>query len=203
MTEDDDDGFVSRGAERRGRIAAAAQTVLAAAGIGGLTMQAVADAAGLKKSVVLYHVGDRPGLIRLLTARVVAQRAALDAPLTRVAGDPRQLLTEWLAGQFAALTLDESPVRLAWLLRLDTAVAVADPAQSLAGAPTLDRLGQLLSRGHAEAYWHAPDAQGTAWRVKALVDGFLLQALEANDEEAAVRRLRGTCRSAVLDALVR
>src|ERR1700759_2816924 len=53
-------------AENRRRILAAAQTLANDRGASGLTMQAVATAAGVGKATVFHRFGDRDGLVRAL-----------------------------------------------------------------------------------------------------------------------------------------
>ena len=193
----------NRGAQRRAHILQAAIDVLASAGLHGLTMHAVATRAELAKSVVLYHVRDRAGLLRLVTEEVALQRSAVDAPLYAMDGDPRQHLTHWLGGLFDMAQRADSPIRLAWLLQLDTELPLATLIGQSQDKHTVHRLAQLLARGHAQSCWHAADAVRVATAVKALTDGYLLQVLAAREDGALCQRLRATCRGTVMDLLVR
>ena len=195
--------------DRKQRIAAAAVDVVTVSGLSGLSMQRVAERAGLAKSVVLYHVADRQGLLRIVVAEVARLRRLGDQALTEEHGDPRRHLGDWLDRQFDAATRPDAPQRLAWLIQLDgeihmdrthgaTRSLTADAEQEVAS-----RLAKLLARGQAHACWQAPDATRTATAVKALVDGFLLQAFAARDNATDFQRLRAICRGAVMDLLVR
>ena len=88
MMMGEDDLAISSGARRRQAIVEAALAVLAQGGLTGLTMQRVATQAALSKSVVLYYVQDRPGLLRLLAAQITLNRQQLEWALAQTAGDP-------------------------------------------------------------------------------------------------------------------
>ena len=57
-------------AENRRRILAAAQVLANDRGASGLTMQAVATAAGVGKATVFHRFGDRDGLVRGAAGRL-------------------------------------------------------------------------------------------------------------------------------------
>ena len=194
---------VAPGAQRRQAIAQAAIHVLATQGLGALSMAAVAQQSGLAKSVVLYHVRDRPGLLTLVTDAIHQARHLTDAPLSQTNGDPRQHLGAWLNCQFDAAERLDAPIRLGWVLQLDRESALAGSAGLDGDRTVIFRLAQLLARGHAQACWHAPDTLRAATAVKALTDGYLLQALAHREEPKEFQRLRAACRGAVLDLLVR
>ncbi len=194
---------VAPGAQRRQAIAQAAIQVLATQGLGALSMAAVAHQSGLAKSVVLYHVRDRQGLLTLVTDAIHQARHLTDAPLSQADGDPRQHLGTWLNCQFDAAERLDAPIRLGWILQFDTESALAGNAGRGSDRNVIYRLAQLLARGHAQACWHAPDALRLATSVKALTDGFLLQALAHRENPKEFQKLRAMCRGAVLDLLVR
>ncbi len=192
-----------RGSQRRDAIGQAAMAVLARDGLAGLSMQAVARASGLAKSVVVYHVRDRQGLLTLTAETVFAARQALEQTTFQAEGDPRQHLSHWLNQQFDAAESDDSPIRLAWLLQLDREPRHARAAATDYGRSWTYRLSQLLARGHAQACWHAPDALRLATAVRAMTDGYLLQMLATSEKQNEIKRLRAACRGAVMDLLVR
>jgi hypothetical protein len=97
----------------------------------------------------------------------------------------------------------DSPIRLLWSLQLDRESVFARMAAPGVDKNYIYRLGQLLSRGHAQACWHAPDGQRTASAIRAMTDGFLLQALVQAEKPEELRKLRAACRGAVMDLLVR
>lgn len=188
---------------RRAQIVQAATRVLTRAGLHGLTMQAIAQEAGVPKSVVLYHVRDRQGLLLLLAEHVAQLRLQLDAPLETQGGDPRQHLGHWLTGLFEAIQAPDSPLRLLWAVRLDAEGQTLEPLRTPLEKREIWQLSTLLQRGHSQACWHAPDATRLAQALKALTDGFLLQALLVAHDAQACRKLLASCRGAVMDLLVR
>lgn len=166
---------------------------------GQVSLQDVADGAGVAKSVVLYHFGDRATLLAEVAARAIRPLTDAHALLAAPAGDPREHLNRWLQALFDLARDGARP----W--RLVLALVSEDPQQ-----PPLDachqlaarRLTDLLRRGHDAYCWHAPDPQRAATLVRALVDGLLLEAAREADP-AAAPRLHALCRGAVLDLLVR
>ncbi len=201
MAEQEELAFM--GSQRREAIARAAVHVLAANGVSGLSMQAVAKQCAMPKSVVVYHVGDRQGLLTLAAEALLQSRHVLELPVFQVDGDPRQHLSAWLNLQFDAVEHADSPIRLVWVLQLDRESSFVKLAMPGVDKNLIYRLGQLLTRGHAQACWHAPDGLRAAAAVKAMTDGFLLQALANADRPDDVRKIRAACRGAVMDLLVR
>lgn len=193
----------ANGPSRRAGIVAAAVRVLANRGLSGLSMQAVAVEAGVPKSVVVYHVGDRSGLLVAVASAVAESQRVIDAVLESPGGDPRQHLADWLTVQWEAARRPDSPTRLAWLLRLDAELGAPGPRSDPAERRRITALQGLLQRGVHHAGWTCPDPSRTAQRVLALVDGFLLQLFATSEDPAADRKLMAACRGAVLDLLVR
>jgi AcrR family transcriptional regulator len=189
--------------QRRDLITAAAIEVLATHGIDGLSMAEVAQTAGLAKSVVLYYVSDREGLLRLVVEEVARRRYRLELPLEQPDGDPRRHLGDWIDGQFEAAQRADSPHRLMWLLQLDGELKLAEMLSNAENGHAIYRLGKLLTRGNTHACWQVADPKRAATAVRTLVDGFLLHALAVREDNKDFQRLRAACRGAVMDMLVR
>lgn len=115
----------SNGAGRRDAIVDAATELFAARGFSGVSVQDIADAAGVHKTTVLYHFDTKDALH--------------DAVLDRALGRITELMRDFLAGPF-------SRERLAYLLDQNHAF--------YAEQPSLARLLQreLLETGGSEAY---------------------------------------------------
>jgi AcrR family transcriptional regulator len=199
-----------RGRKRREALVEAALQTCASVGLGALSLQGVADAAGVAKSVVLYYFHDRDGLLEALAVRAVAPwRLAHDglggADATvkpdEPGGDPREQLNRWLAAMFTLAVREREAlrVRLAMLGEPPNAPwrTHVDACDRLA----LRQLALLMARGHGQYAWHAPDAARAALLVRGLVEGLSLEALRSDAD--TVTRLHGQCRGAVLDLLVR
>lgn len=191
-----------RSHDRRALILDAALRTAVASGLSELSLQQVADAAGLAKSVVLYYFGDRMGLLTELAREAGGPLRHLHEQAQAAQGDPRGQLNEWIAGMFALAAPPASPWLLHAMLWSDAADArVREPLEACERM-CCAALSQLLERGHAQYCWHAPDPDLAALVLRALVDGVLLRA--AREPDAQVRaRLQSQCRGAALDALVR
>ena len=192
----------ARGRQRRDRILEAALDVGVRQGIGQLSLQDVADAAGVAKSVVLYYFVDRAGLMSALAARTVQPLLAAHALLAETTGDPREHLNRWLAAMFQ-IGADERRIWLAYVALLSEGTERAPRATLRACDQQAARaMADLLLRGHQQYCWHAPDAPRAATLVRALVDGMLLESVR-NSDLAVATRMYALCRGAVLDLLVR
>lgn len=192
----------ARGLERRDLLVEAALRASAEHGLSALTLQDVADAAGVAKSVVLYYCDDRAGLLNLLAERAVAPWKPAWAVLAEATGDPREVLNRWLSTWFALVDAE----RPAWRVQL-ALLTQPHGAPGRKQVEASDRHGQrgltqLLQRGHDQYAWHAPDAARSATLVRSLVDGMCLEA-QRNSVPDGAMRLHGVCRGAVLDLLVR
>lgn len=191
----------AKGRQRHEALVDAAVAAAAEVGPGQLSLQDVAAAAGVAKSVALYYFRDRAGLLAALAARAVAPWQAAHEPLAEPAGDPRDHLNRWLAAVFELASGQKPLLQLYLALLCD----VRDPAARAVLRACDDvchrRLVRLLARGHDQYCWHAPDPQRAATLLRALVDGLLLEAVRS--PAPAAGRLHGLCRGAVLDLLVR
>jgi len=191
-----------RSQDRRARLLAAALETAVAGGLAELSLQHVADAAGLAKSVVLYYFGDRTGLLVDLARHASAPLLRLHDEVRGAQGDPRGQLNEWIAGMFALGAPPASP----WLVTAMLWTEITDPQvrMPLQACEKTCRatLSQLLDRGHVQYCWHAPDPDLAALVLRALVDGMLLRAAREPDAQARFV-LQNQCRGAALDALVR
>lgn len=190
-----------RSAARRAQILQAALQAFERRGLGLLTVQDVADAAGVAKSVVLYHFRDRPGLLRAVAERVGQPQDEASA-LLEGPGDPREHLNRWLSRVFELATDDGTALRLGQVLRAEAGCEEARGMLLASDSLAFRRLEALLARGHGQYCWHAADATRAALLVRAVVDGLLIEAVRS-DDPAAARRLHGVGRAAVLDLLVR
>lgn len=132
-------------AEARERILAGAATLGASEGVGALSLQGIATASGVSKGLVLYHFGDKDGVLRALAAHlaaadVAALRAVVDAPdvleaWRAVARDAEGLRRRAL---LAALQLEPA-------LRADPSAATAAPD----GPPAADAAASAANAANA------------------------------------------------------
>lgn len=78
-------------AEARERLLEAAISLGSGRGVGALTVQGIATAAGVSKALVLYHFGDKDALLREVAARLGAR----DAEALRAAAAAPDALKAW------------------------------------------------------------------------------------------------------------
>ncbi|MDH5234581.1 MAG: TetR/AcrR family transcriptional regulator [Gemmatimonadota bacterium] len=123
-------------ADRAGRILAAARTLGARAGVGALTLQAIAAEAGVSKALLLYHYQGKSALLDALVALLGEEGAAR---LEEASGAPRAmeawrgLLSDASTRSDAALLnalalereVDPAAVRRAEVAREQAATALA------------------------------------------------------------------------------
>ncbi len=117
-------------AANRRRILAAARKLLAEKGVEGLTMQAVASAAGVGKGTVFHRFGDRDGLTGALIDEYMRefQESFLRGPPPLGPGAPAEERLEAFIAEFVHLQVDH----------LDAALAAEGaPAEELAPAYTV------------------------------------------------------------------
>ena len=189
-----------KGERRRAEILDATITLAATHGLEAATMQRVADAAGVRKSLVLYHFGGRAGLLTGVLQRcgaVVEERRT--AALEVAGGDPRERLRAWIDARFA----DELALH-AWAVLLQTGARLAalpgGEAVQAAQARRIKRLAELLSRGNRAFTWQVPSAKRSAATIAAMLDGACVAALRQGDVELS--GLASRARRLVFDQLI-
>lgn len=186
------------GDAKKARILGAVLQLSGQRGVAHVSIGNVAAAAGVPKSVVLYHFNSRDELLdAALAAWLAPLQAALDDALEPRGRDPRDQLGAWLLAHFQG-ELD------GW--RMATQLALGDPASPAAlRATAFDAaaerdLARLLSHGHQQLAWRAPRAQASAVAVRAVVEGVLLRAARAG---APLLSAHKVARQVALDLLVR
>lgn len=193
-----------RGHLRRNSLLDAALEACVRHGLTELSIQHVADAAQVTKSLVLYHFHDRAGLLDALAERAATPLDTAYATLADPTGDPREHLNRWLSALFEGAADPRRPYLLHVALTSGRAFgpqAAPDRLDAVDARRSL-LLEKLLTRGHAQYAWHAPDPVRTTTLLRSLTEGMLLQAART-PEPAQVSRLHAQCRAAVLDLLMR
>jgi AcrR family transcriptional regulator len=175
---------VSR-AEGPARIVDAALRLGAASGASALSLQGVADAAGVSKALVLYHFGDKPGLLSAVVTALSRDSAArLDA--TALARDPMEA---WRSLAVDECRRGEAPLLAALVLEPSVAAAVVVGARTSREAAATAAAKAILT------------AVGLAPRVPiAFVGRLLLRELDGLASASARRGLSGGALEAELDA---
>ena len=194
-------GHYRKGRARREHILLSAMRVFEGRGLGSFSVQDVADAADVAKSVVLYYFGDRDRLLDALLESVLsplleAQTAAIES----AGSDPREQMRRWLDVHF------EGEATLA-ASRLYVQMLAEGGAASRSRCQAHDRasnilLTDLLRQGHRQYCWKSPNPKAIAMAIRAIIDGAHLACLKLEPDDD-LDRVRGLCRRAVLDLLVR
>jgi len=114
-------------AANRRRILAAARKLLAEQGVEGLTMQAVADAAGVGKGTVFHRFGDRDGLTGALIDEYMRefQESFLRGPPPLGPGAPPEERLEAFVAELVHLQVDHLEAALAAESAVDEELAPA------------------------------------------------------------------------------
>lgn len=161
------------------RIVSAAGTILEASGIDSLTMQAVADAVGVRAPSLYRHVHNRSDLIRQVANRALGELAdTLDAAAS--SGDPRRDLVA-LAGAYRAFARSR-PETYRLLFRRPPADQGIDPALNVRASEAIMRIaGELAGREHALEAARTAVAWAHGFVSMELADAFRL----GGDVEAA------------------
>lgn len=203
MAWHDDDQAPGRGELKRRLIVAAALRLGERQGLEGLSLQAVADAAGVPKSLLLHHFGSRDGLLVRVAADVAARARRCALAVHAVQGDPRSrlnaLLQAWLLDGGDDPSGRHALYVALWAMRTQVAVRqlLADDDAAL-----LALLETVLAEGHRHRCWQAQPARVMAERVRALVEGILTEGLRQSQPWTAAE-VHARARSAVLDGLMR
>ncbi|MCO4762044.1 MAG: TetR/AcrR family transcriptional regulator [Myxococcales bacterium] len=188
--------------QRKAAILTAVHTVADEAGMSGLSIATVAKAAGVPKSVVLYHFSSRDALLDAAlsqwTDKLGARlRLALD-PRSR---DPRDQLGGWISAFFAT----EADLR-GWKLYLQLSLdAPGTPASARASTfeHEIERgLSGLLARGHKHLAWRAPRPRAMATTLRCLVEGLALACARTGDP-SSLKPAQAIARKTALDLLLR
>jgi AcrR family transcriptional regulator len=159
--------------QTRARILAAARDLLVAAeGLAGFTIDAVAERAGVARMTVYYRFGSKPGLLEALFDALAAEGGMQDLPTAFRSPEPRAALAAFIATFCRFWAAD----RL--LLRRVRALAVLDPdlEQALRARDERRRegLAVLLHRLARAGEGPAPPAQGAAVDVLHALTSFEL-----------------------------
>jgi len=173
--------------------------VLAEKGLQQLSLQHVAEQAGVSKGILLYYFGSKENLV-LSTMRWVLGRVA---ERIRTAVFKAASTEEKVTAMLDAIFIDPKANRDFYLVLLDL----------LSNAARLDRFGEIsttfrttvngvyahiIEQGIRQGTFHITDANEAAAVVRGIIDGLFLQWLQEADREALHKRTRETCKRAVL-----
>ncbi|MGH2371981.1 MAG: helix-turn-helix domain-containing protein [bacterium] len=173
--------------------------VLAEKGLKELSLQHVADQAGVSKGILLYYFGSKENLI-LAAMRWVLGRVA---ERIRTAVFEARSAEEKVTAMLDAIFIDPRANRDFYLVFLDL----------LSTAARLDRFDELsatfrttvnavyahiIEHGIEQGTFKIANANEAAAVVRGIIDGLFLQWLQEADRDAIHERTRETCKRAVL-----
>lgn len=175
------------------RLREAAITLGAQSGVGALTVQGIATAAGVSKALVLYHFGDKDALLR----EVLTRLGERDAQAIRAASTAPDALEAWrgLAGNAEG----RAARRLLAALALEAALRDTMPALQAAREEAASALALGILRGvglrprhpaallghvvlqHLDGVATSPLSAGESAALDASLDAFALSLLALGD----------------------
>ncbi len=176
-----------------------AYRVIGSKGVHRLSLQDIADVAGVSKGVILYHFKTKENLI-LLTMRWVLSRVAerINASLEDAATPHDKVLA-----MIDAIFIDADANRNFYVAYLDL---VDEAARSDAFADTSETFQSIVDSLYADVIRKGVDAGAfavddvaeAASIVRAIIDGLFVQWLPTDDWRSRHAAYRETCKRAVL-----
>jgi excisionase family DNA binding protein len=173
--------------------------VLAERGLQQLSLQHVAEQAGVSKGILLYYFGSKENLI-LATMRWVLGRVA---ERIRTAVFKAATTEEKVTAMLDAIFIDPKANRDFYLVLLDLLSTAArldrfDEISATFRTTVNGVYAHIIEQGIAQGTFHITDANEAAAVVRGIIDGLFLQWLQERDREALHARTRETCKRAVL-----
>lgn len=186
-------------ADPQSHILRTAYRLMSQRGVQRVSLEAVAGASGVSKSLVLYYFKTRENLILQMMEWVLGQVAARIRDQTRSAASPRDQVRLMLDVIFAGPQIN----RRFYLTYLELAEHAARferfAALSAAYREREDRLyAELVRQGVEAGAFQVADVETTAMVLRAIVEGLFVQWLQEPDGEATHGRYREMCEQAVL-----
>lgn len=185
--------------EKQIHIIRTAYRVMSARGVHRMSLQDVADEAGVSKGIILYHFKTKENLV-LTTMRWVLHRTE-ERIRTGIEGadTPEERIMAMLEAIFIGPEANRD-FYLTYLELLDHAARFAPFSQLHATfEDVVNRLyTQVIGRGVDEGVFVVESADEAAVVVRALIDGLFLQWLQEEDWKNTHGRYRERCTQAVL-----
>lgn len=173
--------------------------VLAEKGLKELSLQHVADQAGVSKGILLYYFGSKENLI-LAAMRWVLGRVA---ERVRTAVFEAQSAEEKVTAMLDAIFIDPKANRDFYLVFLDllSTAARMDRFDEISATfrTTVNAVyAHIIEHGIQQGTFTITNANEAAAVVRGIIDGLFLQWLQEADRDATHGRTRETCKRAVL-----
>lgn len=178
--------------------------VLADGGLHYLSLQKVANRAGVSKGILLYYFGTKENLV-LATLRWVLARVA-----RRIYAAVRKARSaeEKIQATIDAIFVDPKANRDFYLVYTDLLSSAARQHRFQELSSTFRGIvdavyGQIIEEGVREGAFRVREVQEAAAVMRALVDGLFLQWLQEPDPDATYAQTRERCKHAVFTYLRR
>ncbi|MDQ3865192.1 MAG: TetR family transcriptional regulator C-terminal domain-containing protein [Actinomycetota bacterium] len=186
-------------APKQAHLIRSAYKVMGEKGLNGLSLQDVADEAGVSKAILPYYFESKENLI-LLTMRWV---------LARVAGRIREAIAgaaspeEKVSAMIDAIFVSPEANRRFYLVFFDFLGYAARNDRFADVGATFHEIcnshyAEVIQHGQEEGVFHKGDASEDATVVRALVDGLFTQWIQDKDWEKAHSECRELCKRSLL-----
>lgn len=181
------------------QIIRAAYRLMGQRGVQRVSLEAIAAASGVSKSLVLYYFKTRENLILKMMEWVLGQVASRIRAAAESAADPRQKVKRMVEVIFAGARTN----RRFYLTYLDLAEHAARferfaPLSAAFREQENGLYAELVRSGIEVGAFHVSDVEQTAIVLRAIVEGLFLQWLQEPDGESTHSRYRDTCERALL-----
>lgn len=163
-------------AERRAAIVDAALAVARRKGLAATTVRDVAAEMGTSSGLIHHYFDSMDAVLAAAFERVAGEDLEQTAVIVEAAGDPREVVREFLASY--------APVGDDWAFQLwldawaeaarRPVLRAASSRLNLAWASLLER---AIRAGVAEGIFRCPNPTAAAWRILSITDGLALQVV--------------------------
>ncbi|MEW6637652.1 MAG: TetR/AcrR family transcriptional regulator [Actinomycetota bacterium] len=189
-------------APKQAHLIKSAYKVMGEKGLNRLSLQDVADEAGVSKAILPYYFESKENLI-LLTMRWVLARVA---QRIREAIDGVEAAEEKVSAMVDAIFVSPESNRRLYLVFFDFLGYAARNDRFADVGATFHEIcnglyAEVIRAGQEEGVFHKGDAREAATVVRALVDGLFTQWVQDRDWERTHAECRETCKRSILTYL--
>jgi TetR/AcrR family transcriptional regulator, fatty acid metabolism regulator protein len=177
----------------------AAYRLMGERGVQRVSLEEVAAASGVSKSLVLYYFKTRENLVLTMMEWVLGQVATRIRAAVESTDDPREKVAAMVGVIFAGARIN----RRFYLTYMELAEHAARnerfaPLSAAFREQENGLYAELVRYGVEAGAFHAEDVEEMAIVLRAIVEGLFLQWLQEPDGEATHARYRDICKRALL-----
>jgi len=164
-----------------------------------MSLQDVADDAGVSKALLFYHFGTKDALLLAAMKWAVERTAERIRVQLESGGSPR----DQIAALIDAIFIEPEANREFYLFYLDL-IEHAGRAPSFVGLSTMlneiinDLYSVMIANGVREGVFEVPDVDVAARHMRALIEGTFLQWIQTDDWMSNHQIWKEQCRAALL-----